>query len=150
VYASQQQQAAAAGPSLAEVLTPEAVADFVKLPGMLEALQEHMPEEQRSQVRGRGMGRSGSGWEGWARTHRRPLPATQADLEALPRTAQFLQQLQGFSAAIRSGRIDLAQFGLDPKGLTTADFLEAVQALVDGEEQAQAEQGGDGAGPMDS
>ena len=44
------QEAATAGPALADVLTATAVSDFVKLPGMLDALREHLPEGHRTQV----------------------------------------------------------------------------------------------------
>ena len=71
----------------------------------------------------------------------------QEELEALPRTAQFMQQLQGLSAAIRTGRIDLAQFGLNPKGLSAADFLEAIAELVASERSASTD---DGPSPMDT
>lgn len=35
------------GPSLAEVLRPEVLVKYVKQPGMLQSLAEHLPESQR-------------------------------------------------------------------------------------------------------
>ena len=60
-----------------------------------------------------------------------------------------MQQLQGFSAALKSGRIDLSQFGLDPKGYGIVDVLEAVLALVDSEVSSKPADADDSAA-MDS
>lgn len=66
------------------------------------------------------------------------------ELEALPRTAPFEQQLQGLSTALNTGRIDTTQFGIGEVSGVLA-FLEAIQKLVDDEKRGQ-----DGAADMDS
>ena len=54
------------------------------------------------------------------------------NLEALMRTPQFQSQLERFSAALQSGQMDLAQFGLrGGTGFSVAEFLAAIQAKAD-------------------
>ena len=54
------------------------------------------------------------------------------NLEALLRTPQFQSQLERFSAALQSGQMDLAQFGLrGGTGFSVAEFLAAIQAKAD-------------------
>eukprot|EP00882_Tetradesmus_deserticola_P015917 GHRQ01016974.1.p1 GENE.GHRQ01016974.1~~GHRQ01016974.1.p1 ORF type:complete len:149 (+),score=45.39 GHRQ01016974.1:371-817(+) len=76
---------------------------------VLERLSSYLPEEQRSR---------------------------QALLE-LARSPQFQQQLATFSGALQTGQLDLAQFGLQAQGFTVADFLRAIQELVEREQQQQ-------------
>ncbi|KAG2498578.1 hypothetical protein HYH03_003329 [Edaphochlamys debaryana] len=112
---------AAPGPSLADVLRPETLGPLLREPGVLEALGPHLPEEHR----------------------------TPEHLAALAHSPQFQQQLSTFSAALQTGQLDLSQFGLRAAGFTVADFLRAVQDLVE-RERAQGQQGqGQGGAPME-
>ena len=75
-------------------------------------LMEHLPEEHRD----------------------------SQDLEELLRTPQFQSQLERFSAALTSGQMDLAQFGLQPgTGFSVAEFLSAIQALAEKEKREKGE-----------
>ena len=66
------------------------------------------------------------------------------DLEELLRTPQFQNQLERFSAALQSGQMDLAQFGLSPgSGFSVAEFLSAIQQQVESEDAKEG--GGDDA-----
>lgn len=56
-------------------------------------------------------------------------------LRDLARSPQFQQQLHTFSTALQTGQLDLAQFGLQARGFSVADFLAAIQELVDRERQ---------------
>eukprot|EP00879_Flechtneria_rotunda_P009097 GHRR01009524.1.p2 GENE.GHRR01009524.1~~GHRR01009524.1.p2 ORF type:complete len:343 (+),score=129.10 GHRR01009524.1:333-1361(+) len=110
----QQQQRAAAmamapGPGLTEVLRPEVLTPLLQDPEVLERLSAYLPEEQRS----------------------------RESLITLARSPQFQQQLATFSSALQTGQLDLAQFGLNAGGFTVADFLRAIQDLVDRERQQQ-------------
>lgn len=53
---------------------------------------------------------------------------------------QFQQQLAHFSAALESGQLDLAQFGLQGQGFSVVDFLQAIQAAVDKEQRERQQQ----------
>ncbi|WIA41801.1 hypothetical protein OEZ86_009133 [Tetradesmus obliquus] len=109
----QQQQmrdmAVAPGPGLQEVLKPEVLGPLLQDPEVLERLSAYLPEEQRS----------------------------RAALLELAHSPQFAQQLATFSGALQTGQLDLAQFGLQAQGFTVADFLRAIQDLVDREQQQQ-------------
>ncbi|KXZ44701.1 hypothetical protein GPECTOR_63g29 [Gonium pectorale] len=111
---------AAPGPSLAEVLRPDVMSAFLRDPTVLAALAPHLPEEQRT---------------------------TEA-LVSLAHSPQFRQQLSAFSAALQSGQLDLSQFGLRAAGYSVADFLTAIQELVERErrEGGGGQQGGGGQG----
>ena len=75
----------APGPSLAEVLRPEAIVPLLRSSEIQDRLREYLPEEHRSET---------------------------AILE-LAGSTQFQQQLQTFSAALQSGELDLhAAFGI--------------------------------------
>uniref|UniRef100_A0A7S0RUT9 Pru domain-containing protein n=1 Tax=Chlamydomonas leiostraca TaxID=1034604 RepID=A0A7S0RUT9_9CHLO len=110
------------GPGLHEVLRPEVVVPLLSEPGVLERLAPHLPEEHRS----------------------------QRELVATAHSPQFAQQLAAFSAALQSGQLDLAQFGLNAKGYSVAAFLEAVGDLVERERaQGGSGSGAGGAAPME-
>lgn len=65
-------------------------------------------------------------------------------LIATVQSPQFRQQVALFGAAIQTGQLDtLHQFGLQTKGFSTADFLEAIQEQVNKEKARAAE----GSGP---
>lgn len=70
-------------------------------------------------------------------------------LRALAHSPQFQQQLHTLSTALQTGEIDVAQFGLQARGFSVADFLTAIQELVDREKQQQGGGGGGGSGPDD-
>lgn len=114
----QQQRMAAPGPSLAEVLRPEVMLPLLHHPDTLGQLAQHLPEEHRT---------------------------TEA-LVSLAHSAQFQQQLATLSHALQSGQLDLTQFGLQAAGYSVADFLQAVQDLVDREARQQQQGGGPGPG----
>ena len=106
----------ARGPGLSDVLTPDAVGPLLRSEDVRARLLEHLPEEHRG---------------------------TQ-DLEELLRTPQFQNQLERFSAALQSGQMDLAQFGLSPgSGFSVAEFLSAIQQQVESEDAKEG--GGDDA-----
>lgn len=106
----------ARGPGLSDVLTPDAVGPLLRSEDVRARLLEHLPEEHRG---------------------------TQ-DLEELLRTPQFQNQLERFSAALQSGQMDLAQFGLSPgSGFSVAEFLSAIQQQAESEEAKEG--GGDDA-----
>ena len=69
-----------------------------------------------------------------------------AELRALARSAPFQQQLAAFSAALQSGQLDLAQFGLRAEGFGAADFARALEELVERERREAGGGGGGGAG----
>ncbi|KAG2446965.1 hypothetical protein HYH02_008119 [Chlamydomonas schloesseri] len=109
----------APGPSLADVLRPEALMPVLRDPSVLQELAPHLPEEHRT---------------------------TEA-LAALAHSPQFQQQLSTFSQALQTGQLDLSQFGLRAAGYSVADFLAAIQDLVERERQEQAAaEGGDNGG----
>lgn len=100
--------ARAAAPLLSAVLTPDVVLSALREPSVLARLTQYLPESQRD----------------------------AASVEALVRSAQWASQLEQFSQALQSGRLDLAQFGLShAAGFSVTDFLAAIQ-----------EQAGPGAG----
>ncbi len=79
---------------------------------LAERLAPHLPEGQRS----------------------------SAALSALAHSPSFQQQLGAFSAALQTGQLDLTQFGLRAAGFTSADFLAAIQDLVERERLDQQQQ----------
>ena len=104
--------ARARGPGLGDVLTPETVGPLLRGEDVRARLMEHLPEEHRD----------------------------SQDLEELLRTPQFQSQLERFSAALTSGQMDLAQFGLQPgTGFSVAEFLSAIQALAEKEKREKGE-----------
>ncbi|EFJ46263.1 adhesion molecule [Volvox carteri f. nagariensis] len=110
--------AVAPGPSLAEVLRPETILPVLRDPAVLEVLGPHLPEEHR----------------------------TPEALVALAHSPQFQQQLGSFSTALQTGQLDLSQFGLRATGYSVADFLSAIQDLVNRERQQNQNQA-QGGGP---
>jgi len=93
--------------SLKDILKPEIVGPILRNKEVRDRLLEHLPEEHRE----------------------------TADLEDLIRTPQFSSQLERFSEALRSGQMDLSQFGLksDLNSSPIADlrtFLKAIQDQV--------------------
>lgn len=119
--ARQQQQrdmvamARAPGPGLSEVLKPEVLAPLLQDPEVLERLSTYLPEEQRS----------------------------REALVALAHSPQFHQQLATFGGALQTGQLDLAQFGLQAEGFRVADFLKAIEDLVEREKAQEQQQGGE-------
>lgn len=111
-------------PTLAEVLKPETIAPLMSSQEMLNRVSQYLPEEHRS----------------------------VAALEALVHSPQFHQQVSAFSSALAAGQLDLQQFGLQPKGFSTIEFLQAIQDLVDTElvrqDGASRSEHGDGQQPM--
>ena len=106
------------GPGLHEVLTPETVGPLLRDESVRARLLEFLPDAHRA---------SGS-----------------ENLEALLRTPQFQSQLERFSAALQSGQIDLAQFGLPPgTGFGVAEFLAAIQAEADDKKKRNTNRDGD-------
>jgi 26S proteasome regulatory subunit N13 len=109
--------ARAPGPSLAEVLRPDALRPLLSSDAALAALDPHLPEGHRS----------------------------LAGLHDVLSSAQWRSQLDTLSGAFTTGQLDLAQFGLRAGGFTVADFLQAVQDAVD-EEKKKQDAGGQGGG----
>jgi len=100
---------AGADASLAELLTPEVLRPLLASPGVRERLAPHLPPSQLSH-------------------------ASLVDLVASP---QFTSQLASFSRALRSGAINLQQFGLPPaQAVSVPQFLEAIAAAVPRPEEA--------------
>eukprot|EP00899_Mesostigma_viride_P011779 jgi/Mesvir1/20601/Mv14834-RA.1 len=103
---SQQQQhhhrhGGGAGPSLAEILTPDTILPLLQNPSIREQLAQYLPESNRS----------------------------QEAITSLISSPQFQQQLHAFSQVLQQGRIDLTQFGIDPNkyGFSAVSFLQAIQ-----------------------
>lgn len=110
----QQQQdmvamARAPGPGLTDVLKPEVLAPLLQDPEVLDRLSTYLPEEQRS----------------------------RDALQALAHSPQFHQQLATFGGALQTGQLDLAQFGLQAEGFRVADFLKAIEDLVEREKERE-------------
>ena len=104
------------GPGLNEVLTPEAVRPLLRDENVRARLAEFLPDAHRG----------------------------SENLEALMRTPQFQSQLERFSAALQSGQMDLAQFGLPPgTGFGVAEFLAAIQAEADEKKKRNTNRDGD-------
>lgn len=59
-------------------------------------------------------------------------PWTAEDLMELLQSAPFRQQVDSFSYVLRTGQVDLSQFGIDPSqyNFTVASFLEALEDSV--------------------
>eukprot|EP00887_Chlorella_sp_A99_P000404 scaffold13.g404.t1 len=115
---SQRQQLA--GPSLLEVLRPEAVCPLVD-DALAARLAPHLPPSYQS-------------------------PAAIRDLIASP---QWRHQVRLLSHALQSGELDTSQFGLPPGGLGVLEFLAAIQKQADEKRVQQGRkeaQGGSGAG----
>ncbi len=195
------------GPGLHEVLKPDLLVPLVRKEGMLDKLASHLPEEHRSVM---GLATQAVLHQRsahlpvqycivWLPTTQLAvcIPSdmhapcvyvcacvcahrTQEQLVATVRSPQFQQQLATFSAAMQTGQLDLAQFGLNAKvrnmtllatgmvqqridttrptnlcvqmgsiymqsvlqyyvqGFSVADFLTAIQEMVDKEKQQGA------------
>ena len=97
--------------SLKDVLKPEIVGPILRNKEVRDRLLEHLPEEHRE----------------------------SADLEELIQTPQFKSQLERFSDALKSGQMDLSQFGLKAEtNSPIADlrtFLKAIQDQVQEKEK---------------
>ncbi|KAH7292120.1 hypothetical protein KP509_29G052500 [Ceratopteris richardii] len=93
-----------AGPSLADVLKPELVAPLLRDSQIDERLVELLPE---------------GCW-------------TPEAIIELMQSPQFHQQVDSFTHVLRSGQIDLSQFGIDPSkyNYTVLSFLEAIEDQV--------------------
>lgn len=89
------------GPGFSELLRPDVVRPLLESLQLEERLAPYLPEGVRSK---------------------------QAIAE-LMQSPQFHQQLDAFTQVIRSGQIDLSQFGMDTSGynFTVASFLEAIE-----------------------
>lgn len=92
------------GPSLGDILKPELVLPLLEQFSLEERLAPYLPEGT------------------WTR---------EAFLELL-QSPQFRQQVEAFSYVLRTGQIDLSQFGIDPSkyNFTVASFLEALDDAV--------------------
>ncbi|KAJ1264401.1 hypothetical protein BS78_09G260500 [Paspalum vaginatum] len=118
-----------AGVGLGDILKPELVLPLIdNLP--IEQLASHLPE---------------GSW-------------TPNDIIELLQSAPLRQQLDAFTHVLRSGQIDLAQFGVDPSKYdhTVASFLEALEESAGkaasssaGDKDEEAQQGGGSSDPMD-
>ncbi|PAN17731.1 hypothetical protein PAHAL_3G152400 [Panicum hallii] len=118
-----------AGLGLGDILKPELVLPLIEnLP--IEQLASHLPE---------------GSW-------------TPADILELLQSPPLRQQLDAFTHVLRTGQIDLAQFGVDPSKykFTVVSFLEALEDSVAkagsssaaGDKDVEPKQGG-GSDPMD-
>ncbi|CAM6076883.1 unnamed protein product [Sphagnum tenellum] len=100
-------------PGFSELLKPDIVVPLLENLQLEERLAPYLPEGVRSK---------------------------QAIAE-LMQSPQFHQQLDSFTQVIRSGQMDLSQFGIDPSkyNFTVAAFLEAIeeQANMDGSEKGR-------------
>ncbi|KAH9553888.1 hypothetical protein CY35_08G036400 [Sphagnum magellanicum] len=98
------------GPGFSELLKPDIVVPLLENLQLEERLAPYLPEGVQSK---------------------------QAIAE-LMQSPQFHQQLDSFTQVLRSGQMDLSQFGIDPSkyNFTVASFLEAIeeQAGADGSE----------------
>lgn len=92
------------GPSLGDILKPELVLPLLEQFSLEERLAPYLPEGT------------------WT---------CEAFLELL-QSPQFRQQVEAFSYVLRTGQIDLTQFGIDPSkyNFTVASFLEALDDAV--------------------
>lgn len=92
------------GPSLADVLKPELVVPLLEDSHLDERLTQFLPE---------------GSW----------TPQAIAELMESP---QFHQQVDAFTHVLRSGQIDLTQFGIDSRkyNFTVLSFLEAIEDQV--------------------
>jgi hypothetical protein len=98
------------GLGLNEVLTPETVGPLLRDDDVRARLAEFLPDAHRG----------------------------SENLDSLLRTPQFQSQLERFSAALQSGQMDLAQFGLSPgTGFSVAEFLDAIQKKADEKRDAE-------------
>ncbi|TVU20082.1 hypothetical protein EJB05_36274, partial [Eragrostis curvula] len=113
-----------AGLGLGDILKPELVLPLIEtLP--IEQLTSHLPE---------------GSW-------------TPGDILELLQSPPLRQQVDAFTHVLRTGQIDLAQFGVDPNKFTVASFLEALEDSVAkdsaaGDKDAQSQRG-EGNDPMD-
>lgn len=132
--------ARAPGPSLGQLLNTETLQELLALPGMLETLGEHLPEQQRTPEGLRGVAGSaalrhqvGPGCcEQCCNLSCAMLATAFSATEAL---LLLSLQLELFSNALQTGQLDLNSFGLRAAGFTVADFLQAIQDQVNQEKQ---------------
>uniref|UniRef100_A0A0D3GBM8 Uncharacterized protein n=1 Tax=Oryza barthii TaxID=65489 RepID=A0A0D3GBM8_9ORYZ len=80
-------------------------------------------------------------------------PWTAGDILELLQSPPLRQQVEAFTHVLRTGQIDLAQFGVDPNKFTVASFLEALEDSVAkasgaGDKDSESQRGG-GNDPMD-
>jgi 26S proteasome regulatory subunit N13 len=82
-------------------------------------------------------------------------PWTAGDILELLQSPPLRQQVEAFTHVLRTGQIDLAQFGVDPSKykFTVASFLEALEDSVAkasgaGDKDSESQRGG-GNDPMD-
>lgn len=89
------------GPSLSEILKPELVVPLLEDCHLEERLAPFLPEG----------------------------PWTSEAIAELIQSPQFHQQVDAFTHVLRSGQIDLAQFGIDSSkyNFTVSSFLEAIE-----------------------
>lgn len=97
------------GPSLAEVLRPDALLPLLDNPEVQEQVRPYLPEEHRG----------------------------AEDITRLATSPQFREQLEVFSRALQSGQLDLQQFGLEAAGFSAADFLQGIERMVAKQEEEQ-------------
>lgn len=96
------------GLGLAEILRPELIMPLIGSLPLQERLASYLPEDQ------------------W----------TPDDVLDLLQSAPFRQQVDSFTYVLRTGQIDLSQFGIDPSKykFTVLSFLEALEDSVDKEQ----------------
>ncbi|KAL3688501.1 hypothetical protein R1sor_014810 [Riccia sorocarpa] len=98
------------GPSFSDILKPDIVIPLVDRSSIEERLAPFLPEGVKT-------------------------PEAVAELMLSP---QFQQQLDMFTHVLRTGQLDWAQFGIDPKNynFTVSSFLEAIQDQFTGKDES--------------
>jgi len=97
------------GPSLAEVLRPDALLPLLDNAEVQEQVRPYLPEEHRG----------------------------AEHITRLATSPQFREQLEVFSRALQSGQLDLQQFGLEAAGFSAAEFLQGIERMVAKQEEEQ-------------
>ena len=97
------------GPSLAEVLRPDALLPLLDNAEVQEQVRSYLPEEHRG----------------------------AEHITRLATSPQFREQLEVFSRALQSGQLDLQQFGLEAAGFSAAEFLQGIERMVAKHEEEQ-------------
>ncbi|KAI7839776.1 hypothetical protein COHA_006576 [Chlorella ohadii] len=100
------------GPTLGDVLKPEALGPLLASEEMVARLAPYLPEEHRS----------------------------AAAIRELVSTPQFRHQLDLFSHALMTGQLDTSQFGLPAGGFGVLDFLRSIQTQADQKKAAGGQQ----------
>jgi hypothetical protein len=128
-----------------QVLRPETLLPLLSDPEMLARLAPHLPEQHRSQEALMALAHSPQFQQQLqvGRCCARSPCAARCAPGPWPTRRRVATRAQVFGQALQTGQLDLAQFGLNARGFSVADFLDAIQELVE-REQAQGQgQGGD-------